>query len=54
MKQKIPAILCLLSIVVGILALSLTAADSGTYMVGYAKININPYVYKYHAFWWCE
>ena len=45
MKKKLLALLCVLSVLVGVLALSATAAtpEEEYFMVGYSKVDINPY-----------
>ena len=46
MKKKLLALLCVLSVLVGVFAASATmaAAAEETFQVGYAKVDINPYV----------
>lgn len=45
MKKKLLALLCVLSVLVGVLAMSATAAspEEEYFMVGYSKVDINPY-----------
>ena len=47
MKKKFIALFCVVALAVTALGITAAAAEDGAMLVGYAKMDINPYVYHY-------